>query len=110
MSCCDEMSQFGSACSPGASGLHRLAARHLRCMCRQCLQTPELYSDSCTLVEWCGKVRHYNLLAADSRSRGENVRSSSRILTLGEFARTLSPHGTPCSRVVVCKVHELDTN
>ena len=70
------------------SGLHRLAARHLRCMCSSCMTKPELYSDSCSLSEWCGGVRHYyNLEAADMRSRGENVRPSSRILTLGQFRR-----------------------
>ena len=92
------------------SGLHRLAARHLRCMCSSCMTKPELYSDSCSLYEWCGGVRHYNLEAADMRSRGENVRPSSRILSLEQFATTLGPTGTPCSRVVVCKVHAEDSN
>ena len=92
------------------SGLHRLAARHLRCVCPSYMSTPELYSDSCTLSEWCGEVRHYNLEPADMRSRGENVRPSPRIQTLEQFATSLGPTGTPCSRVVVCKVNAEDSN
>ena len=32
------------------SGLHRLGARHLRCMCTPCISDPRLYSESCELA------------------------------------------------------------
>ena len=35
---------------------------------------------------------------------------SADILTIEQFAKTLSPAGTPCQRVVVCIVHEDDVN
>ena len=91
-------------------GLHRLAARHLRCICPNCMSSPRMYSESCTLTEWCGKVRYHNLIKADARSRGEDVRPSPTIETLEKFASTLGPHGTPLTRVVVCAIHEDDTN
>jgi len=91
------------------SGLHRLAARHLRCFCDTCMTDPKLYSPDCQLKEWCGSVRHYNLKGDESVGR-VNARPSRDILTVEQFATTLRPAGEPCERVIVCIVHEDDTN
>ena len=94
------------------SGLHRLAVRHLRCCCSACMSHPQLYSQNdCTLSSWCGSVRHHNLQPASSvvRSRVRTT-TTADALTLDEFAATLGPTGDPCSRVVVCMVHEDDDN
>lgn len=92
------------------SGLHRIATRHLRCMCPSCIAAPGLYSESCNLTDWCGKVKHYNLEPADTTSREDHVRPTTNVQTLEEFAATLGPHGSPCERVVACVVHEDDAN
>ena len=91
------------------SGLHRLAARHLRCFCNSCMSNPKLYSSDCQLQEWCGDVRHYNLVGDEFIGR-VNVMPNRDILTVGQFAKTLGPGGEPCERVVVCKVHDDDVN
>ena len=71
------------------SGLHRLAARRLRCMCPSCIASPNLYSEACTLRDWCGKVRHYNLTTTDTRARGENVRPSTNIQSTSTFLENM---------------------
>ena len=91
------------------SGLHRIAARHLRCFCGACMKDPKLYSSDCQLKEWCGSVRHYNLEADTSVGRVD-ARPSRDILTVAQFATTLGTEGEPCERVVVCIVHEDDVN
>lgn len=91
------------------SGLHRLAARHLRCICGPCMTDPKLYSSKCQLKEWCGGIRHYNLEPDVSVGR-VNARPSRDILSVEEFATTLGTAGEPCERVVVCIVHEDDVN
>ena len=90
------------------SGLHRLGARHLRCMCTACISNPRLYSESCHLTEWCGSMRHYNLEAGAIEP--VRVRPRREVWTLEEFAASLSTQGTPCKRVVACVVHEDDSN
>ena len=91
------------------SGLHRLAARHLRCFCNPCMRDPKLYSSDCQLQQWCGAVRHYNLIGDESVGRVD-VRPNRDILTVEQFAKTLGPGGEPCERVVVCTVHDDDVN
>ena len=92
-----------------SSGLHRLATRHLRCICSLCVDNIRLYSESCKLVNWCGKIRHFNLEGDVSIDRVQ-VRPRRELWTLEEFAATLDTGGTPCERVVVCYVHEDDNN
>ena len=91
------------------SGLHRLAVRHLRCMCSPCITDPRLFSESCQLSDWCGKVRHHNIRPATSSS-APNARPRMALMSLEQFARTLNTRGRPCERVVVCLVHEDDDN
>lgn len=92
------------------SGLHRLAARNLRCICTPCITDPRLFSESCTLAgDWCGSVRHYNI-EGDTYVNRVRVRPRQEIWTIEEFAATLSAQGTPCQRVVVCHVHDDDNN
>ena len=91
------------------SGLHRLATKHLRCMCDPCMRDPKLFSSDCQLKEWCGSVRHYNLEGDTSVGR-VHARPSRDILTVKQFATTLGTSGEPCERVVVCIVHEDDKN
>ena len=90
-------------------GLHRLAVRHLRCMCTPCVNDPRLFSESCQLVDWCGVVRHHNLRAATT-STLPHARPRRELMSLPEFAKTLGTHGAVCERVVVCLVHEDDDN
>ena len=94
------------------SGLHRLATRHLRCMCSPCVDNIRLYSEACELVNWCGKIRHYNLEGGGTASSDHrvDVRPRRELQTLEEFAATLDTRGTPCERVIVCCVHEDDNN
>ena len=91
------------------SGLHRLGVRHLRCMCTACLSDVRLFSSSCTLKEWCGTMRHYNLEAGTALVT-ERVRPRREVFTLEEFAETLNTTGSPCERVVACMVHADDNN
>ena len=91
------------------SGLHRLGARNLRCMCTSCIPEPSLFSTSCSLTGWCGSMRHYNLKAGTAVER-VRVRARREICTLDDFAETLGPHGSPCERVVACMVHDGDQN
>ena len=91
------------------SGLHRIACRHLRCICEPCMKDVKLYSSNCRLHEWCGEVRHYNLEGDTSAGRVD-ARPSQDILTVEQFATTLGTAGEPCERVVVCIVHEDDQN
>ena len=93
-----------------SSGLHRLAARHLRCFCPRCLASKSLYSPHCELRDWCGCVRHYNLVGDPSAVGRVDARPRADIMTLERFAATLKPGGSPCERVVVCLVHEDDDN
>ena len=95
------------------SGLNRLATRHLRCFCSACMSEPRLYSeDNCSLKRWCDSVHHHNLqsVASDSTRTRVVATPSADNLTLEQFAKTLSPAGTPCQRVVVCIIHEDDAN
>ena len=91
------------------TGLHRLGTRHLRCFCTPCITNSRLYSDDCELKEWCGTMRHYNLLPDTTPARTRVV-PRKEIMTLDEFAKTLNTAGKPCERVVVCIVHENDKN
>lgn len=91
------------------TGLHRLGARHLRCFCTPCITNMRLYSDHCTLKDWCGRMRHYNLQPATTAVRIHAIERR-EIMTIEEFAKTLDTRGTPCGRVVVCIVHEDDVN
>ena len=63
------------------SGLHRLAARHLRCFCEPCIKSSALFSSDCQLKQWCGNVRHYNLEADTSVGRPD-ARPSRDMLTV----------------------------
>ena len=91
------------------SGLHRLGARHLRCMCRACISDVRLFDSSCSLQAWCGSIRHYNLVP-DTTPVTDRVRPRKEIYTLEEFAETLDTTGSPCERVVACMVHDDDNN
>ena len=91
------------------SGLHRIATRHLRCMCTPCIQDPRLFSERCLLSDWCGLIRHYNLQGDESAGRVD-VRPRRDIISIEKFAASLNTEGTPCERVVACMVHEDDTN
>ena len=82
------------------SGLGRLAARHLRCMCTPCVTNSRLYSGSCQFVdEWCGKIRHYNLEAGTARV--VRVKPRRELWSLEEFAESL---GTKAMRTR-CGMH-----
>ena len=87
------------------SGLHRITTRHPRCMCAPCIKDPSLFSDNCLLSDWCGVTRHYNLQGDESAGR-VNVRPSRDIISIEQFASSLSTEGTTCERVVECMVHE----
>ena len=91
-------------------GLHRIAVRHLRCMCTNCINNDRLFSESCELSDWCGKVRHYNLRGAKTTPLTPNARPRREIMSCEEFAKTLGTHGSPCERVVACWVHDDDIN
>ena len=91
------------------SGLHRLGARHLRCFCTACITNMRLYSEDCTLKNWCGRMRHYNLQPSTTSVRARVI-PTRETMTLEEFAKTLDTRGTPCERVVACVVHEDDVN
>ena len=54
-------------------------------------------------------MRHYNLKAATTQVQAR-VTAVRETLTIEEFAKTLDKRGTPCQRVIVCIVHEDDSN
>lgn len=92
------------------SGLHRLGARHLRCMCSACIGESTMFSASCTLQTWCGTMRHYHLEPETEAPTTTRARPRREMYTLEQFAETLDTTGSPCERVVVCMVHENDMN
>ena len=92
------------------TGLHRLGVRNLRCICPPCITDKRLYSDQCTLANWCGKIRHYNLHPETASTVQPRVAQRRDTMTLEEFSKTLDARGKPCERVVVCIVHEDDSN